>query len=312
MDRFVHASAKIGKFSSGGVDVNLHGRHPSVRTASFSVPDQRATAVTFSLVSQSLPDPAAVRTLVGQRSMWNSIDVVETTGSTNADVADLARAGTAEGHVLVAGEQSAGRGRLDRSWMSPRGSSLSISMLLRPEPDFRYWGWLSLLAGMAVAAALSEIAPEPSLVQLKWPNDVLIEGGKVCGILSERVEHPGGALAVVGVGLNVDQALEDLPVPTATSLALSGFPVDRNAIVGGILRRVEAFYGEWQQAGSLMQEYRRHCASVGAELSITVSPEVEVRGRGHGVDEFGRLQVSTTTGIQTFAVGDVVHARMQP
>ncbi len=242
--------------------------------------------------------------------MWTSIDVVGSTGSTNADMAARARVGAPAGQVLVAGEQTAGRGRLDRSWVSPPGSSVSISMLLQPVPEFPRWGWLSLLTGMAMASALAEIAPDPSLVQLKWPNDVLIDGRKVCGILSERVEHLMGARAVVGVGLNLELSAEELPVPTATSLSLEGFPVDRDRVVAGFLAQMEGYYTRWQGSGSLVDEYRDRCSSVGAELTITVTPNVVVRGRGHGVDEFGRLQVATSSGVQSFAVGDVVHARM--
>lgn len=242
--------------------------------------------------------------------MWRRIDAVETTGSTNADLAEVARAGEPEGRVLVSAEQTAGRGRLDRTWVSPRGASLSMSMLLRPVHEFPRWGWLSLLAGMAVSSALADIAPEKSRVQLKWPNDVLIDGGKVCGILSERIEHPSGARAIVGLGLNVELTPEELPVPTATSLSLEGFPVDREALVAGVLGHMENYYSRWQDSGSLEAEYRSRCSSVGSDLTITVAPDVVVRGRGYGVDTYGRLQVATTTGIQTFAVGDVVHARM--
>ncbi len=183
-------------------------------------------------------------------------------------------------------------------------------MLLQPAPDLTRWGWLSLLTGMAVSSTLADIAPDPTLVQLKWPNDVLIDGGKVCGILSERVEHPAGARAVVGVGLNLELGPEELPVPTATSLSLQGFAVDRDQVVAGFLRHMERYYTLWQGSGSLAAEYRARCSSVGAELTITVAPDVVVRGRGHGVDEFGRLQVATSSGVRTFAVGDVVHARL--
>lgn len=252
----------------------------------------------------------AIRALLGDDALFNVIESVESTGSTNADVAALARAGALEGHVVVAAEQTAGRGRLDRTWVSPRGASLSLSVLLKPEPEFPRWGWLSLLAGMAVASTLADIAPDPSRVQLKWPNDVLIDGAKVCGILSERVERPTGALAVVGIGLNLDLGRDELPVPHSTSLSLEGFPVDREELVAGLLRHLEHYYRLWQATGSLVEEYRARCTSVGSELSITVAPEKVVRGRGHGVDEFGRLLVSTATGIQAFAAGDVVHARM--
>lgn len=255
-------------------------------------------------------DSDLLSAVVGETTLWRDVNVVESTGSTNVDAAARARAGEPEGWVLVAGEQTAGRGRLDRTWASPGGSSVAISMLLEPKPEFLRWGWLSLLTGMAVTAALEEIAPAGATVQLKWPNDVLIDGGKVCGILSERVEHPSGAKAVVGVGLNLVMRREELPVPTATSLSLAGFPVDRERIVGGILRHMERYYALWQRTGSLEEEYRTRCTSVGAELSISIAPDVMLRGRGHGVDEFGRLQVATASGVQTFAVGDVVHARL--
>ncbi|WP_158600580.1 biotin--[acetyl-CoA-carboxylase] ligase [Tessaracoccus antarcticus] len=261
-------------------------------------------------MSSNALDPVRITALLGERSLWERVESVTSTGSTNADLAALARLGEPEGRVLVASEQTAGRGRLDRTWVSPRGASLSLSMLLKPVHEFPRWGWLSLLTGMAVASALGDIAPDPSLVQLKWPNDVLIDGGKVCGILSERIEHPTGARAVVGVGLNLELTPQELPVPTATSLSMEGFPVDPEAIVAGVLGHMERYYRLWQRSGSLAGEYRARCSSVGSELTITVAPDVVVRGRGYGVDEFGRLQVATATGLETFAVGDVVHARL--
>ncbi|MGV8845680.1 biotin--[acetyl-CoA-carboxylase] ligase [Tessaracoccus sp.] len=261
-------------------------------------------------MTHTVPQPDVIRDLLGRGTMWRSIESVASTTSTNADMAAHARRGEPEGRVLIASEQTAGRGRLDRTWVSPRGASLSLSMLLRPEPDFLRWGWLSLLTGMAVASALCDTAPDPTRVELKWPNDVLIDGGKVCGILSERVEHPTGARAVVGLGLNLELRRNELPVPSATSLSLEGFPIDREQIVAGVLRHMERLYRRWQDTGSLEDEYRARCTSVGSDLSITVAPETVVQGRGHGVDEFGRLQVATATGIRAFAVGDVVHARL--
>lgn len=243
-------------------------------------------------------------------SLWREIRRVESTGSTNADLVAEARAGAGEGLVIVAWEQTAGRGRLDRRWVSPPGASVSMSMLLVPHHPFEKWGWLSLLAGMAVRAALEEIAPEPGRVQLKWPNDVLIDGRKVCGILSERVEHPDGARAVVGLGVNVAMAEEDLPVAAATSLQLAGFPQDRDQVVDRILARFEGSYQRWQATGDVREEYRQLCSSIGAELGIVVEQGRTVRGMGHDIDQFGRIVVSTEEGLQAFAVGDVVHARL--
>ena len=248
---------------------------------------------------------------LGEATMWRDVRTVASTGSTNIDVAALARHGAAEGLVVVASEQTAGRGRLDRTWASPPGASVAMSLLLQPQPSWEWWGWLSLLAGMAVAGGMADLAPEAGAAELKWPNDVLVRGRKVCGILSERVEHPTGPRAVVGIGINLTLTEDELPVPTATSLALEGYPARGEAVVAAVLRHFEHHYATWQRTGTLHDTYAAQCASVGAELSITVDKHHRVHGRGYGVDDLGRLQVSTPTGMQTFAVGDVVHARLR-
>lgn len=242
--------------------------------------------------------------------MWR-VAYVSSTGSTNADVAALARGGEREGYVLVASEQTRGRGRLARTWASPPGRSVAISVLLEPGQDFLRWGWLSLLAGLAVHRSLAALAPEPGIVELKWPNDVLVRGRKVCGILSERVEHPDGARAVVGLGINVSLTADDLPVPTATSLTLEGFDSDPNEVVAGVLSAFEDFYRIWQAEGTLKGPYEAVCASIGSELEVVVDADHTARGIGAGVDELGRLQVRVGAGVRTFAVGDVVHAALR-
>ncbi|RRD04028.1 biotin--[acetyl-CoA-carboxylase] ligase [Arachnia propionica] len=244
-------------------------------------------------------------------SLWREITWVESTGSTNADLVSRARAGATEGTVLVASEQTAGRGRLDRTWTSPAGACVAMSMLLVPGQPFDRWGWLSLLAGMAVRGALEKIAPEPGRVQLKWPNDVLIDGRKVCGILSERVEHPDGARAVVGLGVNITMTEAELPIPTATSLRVAGFPEDRDQLVAEILAQFETCYRRWQETGDVRSEYRELCSSIGAELRIVVEREQGVTGVGYDIDRYGRIVVRTDQGLRTFAVGDVIHARLE-
>lgn len=260
----------------------------------------------------TVPDATRIAALLSSGGMWRRVDVVASTESTNADLAARAREGAAEGAVLVSSEQTAGRGRLDRQWASPPGTSLSMSLLLRPEPPFPQWGWLSLLAGMAVSSAVHGLAAEAGVsldIGLKWPNDVLVRGLKVCGILSERIEHATGARAVVGIGLNVAQSAAELPVPTATSLALEGLPVDQSRLVAAILTEFERHYRSWQRRGSLRAEYEARCASVGAPLTVVLDDR-RIQGTGRGVDDLGRLQVTTATGVETFAVGDVVHAKL--
>lgn len=136
--------------------------------------------------------------LKGDDSWWSQVSVVDATGSTNADLAAAARDGAPSGTVLVAEHQRSGRGRFTRSWEAPPGAAIAISVLLRPSLTIplERWTWLPLLAGLAVADALVQVAGVPA--RLKWPNDVLIEDRKVCGILVERV----GDAAVIGMGIN--------------------------------------------------------------------------------------------------------------
>lgn len=248
---------------------------------------------------------------LGPETIWRRVDVVASTGSTNADLADAARAMAEAGTVLLAGEQTAGRGRRGRHWVSPPGASVSMSVLLQPTQPVDRWGWLSLLAGLAVADALEGLAPEPGRVELKWPNDVLVGGGKVCGILSEHVVTPRGSYAVVGIGINVALGREHLPVLTATSLLLEGWPQDPGEVVVRVLEAFQTHYQTWEATGTLREAYAARCASIGTPLAITVSGDHPVRGTGQGVDDTGRLLVDTGGRLQAFTVGDVVHARME-
>lgn len=234
---------------------------------------------------------------------------VASTGSTNADVAAAARAGAPEGLVLLADEQTAGRGRLARQWASPVGKSLSMSVLLRPSGDLVDWGWLSLLAGMAVTAGLQSLSGGGADVTLKWPNDVLVGGRKVCGILSERVESDEGPAAIIGIGINLSLTEGELPVPTATSLAMAGLPHGRDEVAAAVLREFLSVYRDWEAGGPPLAQYRRLCASIGAELTVTTGADV-IRGVGVGIDETGRLVVDTGAGLRSFAVGDVIHATL--
>ena len=243
-------------------------------------------------------------------NMFRRVRWVDETGSTNSDVIREARAGAGEGLVIATMNQVAGRGRLDRTWVAPRDSSLAFSVLLAPEPVFSQWGWLSLLAGMAVHDTIDELAGVPGRVQLKWPNDVLIDSRKVCGILSERIESPDGPRAVIGIGVNISIPEGELPVPTATSLRIAGLPEDPVRLLEGVLNRFQSLYGCWQASGEMRREYRERCASIGTQLRIVVDAATEVSGTGLGIDELGRLQVATASGVRVFSAGDVIHARM--
>jgi BirA family biotin operon repressor/biotin-[acetyl-CoA-carboxylase] ligase len=234
--------------------------------------------------------------------------------STNAAVAARARAGESAGLVLVADHQTSGRGRLDRTWVTPPGAALTFSVLLAPDRvEASRWPWLPLLTGIAVAEGVRRVAEVDC--GLKWPNDVLVGDQKLAGILVERVERPGGPVAVVGVGLNVSQTEAELPVPTATSLALAGASTtDRTVVLREVLRTLEALYVEWQAergdpAQGLRPSYLRRCTTLGRSVRVALPTGEEVRGDATGVDVDGRLEVRTSDGVRTLGAGDVVHVR---
>lgn len=241
---------------------------------------------------------------------WWRVDVVEATESTNADVAGWARDGVAEGAVLVTDNQVAGRGRFTRSWVTPPGMALATSLLLRPRVDAAGWGWLSLVAGLAVRDALVALDVP---AELKWPNDVLVADRKLCGILSERVESSGlgqpTAAAVVGIGINMSQDRSELPVPTATSLRLEGCQASKTDVMAALLTAFEGWYQRWTSGEDLRGPYAGRCATVGREVRVQLTPTTAEEGRCVGVDEHGRLLVETQRGVTAFAAGDVFHLR---
>jgi BirA family biotin operon repressor/biotin-[acetyl-CoA-carboxylase] ligase len=257
------------------------------------------------------------RELLRPGGLWSSIEVVPRTGSTNADLAARARAGAPAGSVLVTDFQDAGRGRRGRSWVAPRGSGIAMSVLLRPTgvPAAR-WTWLPLLTGLAVVEGLRRAAGVPAV--LKWPNDVLVEDRKLCGVLAERVETPEGPACVLGVGVNVWLAAEELPVPTATSLALlaqqsgSGRPPSRNLLIATILAAFELILDRWEVLDDdalFAAAYLERCDTIGRRVRVLLADESVVEGQAEALDHEGRLVVRTATGVQVVGAGDVVHLR---
>jgi BirA family biotin operon repressor/biotin-[acetyl-CoA-carboxylase] ligase len=236
------------------------------------------------------------------------VETVAETSSTNADVADRFRAGEREGLVLVAEHQTHGRGRLGREWLAPPGSSLIVSFLLVPNgvaPE--RWPWLPLLTGVAAAEAVRRTVGVE--VGLKWPNDVLVDEQKLAGILLERVDAAGRPGAVIGIGINCQQAQEELPVPGATSLALvTGGQVDRAALLQALTEELGSLYEDWLDGGDLRERYLGLCVTVGQQVRVAV-PGREITGEAVDIDPDGRLVVRTATGEEHLAAGDVVHVR---
>lgn len=233
--------------------------------------------------------------------------------STNAEATRRAREGAGEGLVVVADHQTAGRGRLDRTWVTPARSALTFSVVLAPDVPAARWPWLPLLTGVAVVTGVRRSLG--ATCSLKWPNDVLVDGRKVAGILVERVETDHGPVAVVGVGLNVSQQPEELPVETATSLAAAtGTEPDRTALLGDVLAALGEGYDAWRSAGgdpvALRSTYLQVCSTVGSQVRVQLPDGGTLEGTATGVDPEGRLEVVDTSGRRTvLGAGDVVHVR---
>ncbi|NLU81891.1 biotin--[acetyl-CoA-carboxylase] ligase [Rhodococcus sp. HNM0569] len=248
------------------------------------------------------------------RSFWRRLDVVAETGSTNADLLDRALRGDADRHVLLAEYQSGPRGRHARPWVSPRQAQISMSAVLTmPGRTLSDMGWLPLLTGVAVVDALRSIADVPA--ELKWPNDVLIGGRKVAGILAEVASAAPDPTAVVGVGLNVSLTADELPVPTATSLVLEhAATADRDTLVRGLARALAQRWSEWAAAGwdveALADAYRARCATIGQSVRAELPGGRVLLGTAVDIDRDGRLVVQTDDGTRTaVAAGDITHVR---
>ncbi len=208
----------------------------------------------------------------------------------------------------MAERQTAGRGRQGRVWESPARAGIAVSVLLRPAGiDPARYGWLPLLAGVALAEAVRRIAEVDAV--LKWPNDLLIDERKCAGILAE-VADPGAV--VVGLGLNTTTRDGELPHPAATSLALAGAAcVDRDPLLKAILRGLATWYTRWRDAGGdaevsgLREAYAFHCATLGRHVSVHLPDGSELRGLAEAIDLDGRLLVAG----RGLAAGDVAHLR---
>ena len=228
-----------------------------------------------------------------------SIQLLDETPSTNA----VAVSSASPGLVVVTDHQTAGRGRLDRVWTTPRGSALTFSTVVELDLPPARWPLLPLVAGLAVLSGLSAVPG----ATLKWPNDVLIDDRKVAGILVERVGNP--ALAVIGMGINVDMTADELPVPQATSLALAGGPLDR-------ARAARHHPGRHLVRGrpaALVTRRRFSTATAppappSAAMSRPPSPTAPPSAaRATSIDDHGRLVVDG----HPLAAADVIHARLE-
>lgn len=232
-------------------------------------------------------------------------DVIE---STNTYVGNCARNGSAEGLVAVADFQLAGKGRLDRTWTAPPGSSLLCSVLLRPPVSHQDMQLVVAAAALAVRGALANVTG--CTVALKWPNDLLHNEKKLAGLLSEYIATPAGPALVLGIGLNCTS--HDPSLPQATNvLAATGFTVEPRALLDVVLTHL-AFRRHQLDTphgvAALRADYVAALSTIGSAVRIETGTGT-VHGTALAVDETGALIVDVNGTPTTFRVGDIVHIR---
>ena len=236
-------------------------------------------------------------------SRYWRVSVVEVTGSTQDDLTQIVADKKAKSGDVIASEfQSAGRGRLDRKFDAPASSALMFSLYIEPTREKSDWSFLPLLTGLSAIFALTTLGPESSPA-LKWPNDILLGDCKVGGIIAQA----SGDGVVIGVGINAGMTHEELPVATATSLALHSFPVlDRNLILAAFLTTFEELFERWQNGEDLRHLYNERSATIGREIRIEHPDGSYKNGKAVDVTPAGELILDDGSRV---TVGDIVHLR---
>lgn len=228
--------------------------------------------------------------------------------STNDAAKRRAQEGAKNGTVIIAEEQTAGRGRIKRSWLSPRGS-IALSIILYPE--LAYLPCLIMVASLAVASAIEQVTSLKA--QIKWPNDVLVNGRKVCGILVEsNVRGDKVDYAVIGIGINVNLNLADFPeiAPLATSLSQElGRNVSRREVIRSLLTEAERLYLALPAGDSVFKQWRDRLVTLGKKIQVS-SGEATYRGVAESVAHDGSLLLRQPDGnLLKIVAGDVTLRR---
>ena len=244
------------------------------------------------------------------RRIGHSVEVHAAIGSTSDRARELLLRGTGDGTAVVAELQTRGRGRRGRTWASPPHRNLLVSVALRPRLGARDAWRLGLAAALAVLDACRSVAP----VNLKWPNDLVArDGRKVAGLLVETVlDGDHVREAVIGIGINVNWAIAEMPVEiadSATSLAeLAGRAVDRAALLATLLEGLDREMTAVESGASPLERYRAACATLGQHVAVEAGSR-RVEGRAVAVDDAGALVVATAEGTETVTGGEVVRVR---
>jgi BirA family biotin operon repressor/biotin-[acetyl-CoA-carboxylase] ligase len=255
-----------------------------------------------------------LRSYFFRKTIGRRIEYHEEVESTNTEALHLAQQGAQDGTVVIADAQSAGRGRLTRSWESPPSMNLYLSVVLRPDIPAVSASLIPLMAGVAVADVISQHCP--GKVRLKWPNDVLIDGKKICGILAEmRTRADRVAFIIAGIGVNLNMKKLHFPLglrETATSLQMeTAMDIDRLDFAIRLLDALERWYRIYLNSGQdhIRQTWLKYADIIGKRIEVVFKSDTQ-RGTVVGLDENGALLLEGEAGVQQVLAGDVYIERL--
>ena len=244
-------------------------------------------------------DTAVIASLTS--GYWR-VSVVDLTTSTQTDLAEMVKSNSAKpGDVIATEFQTAGRGRLDRTFDAAPGSALLFSFFTKPNRARSDWGFISHIAALSMQEVISK--DHPSQVRLKWPNDILIGEKKVAGLLAQSTDVG----VIIGIGVNVAMTTDELPVDTATSLLITGSKkIDRNLILGEFLNRFQVNFELWENGADLVERYSAVCVTLGRKVQVEVAGRENRIGQAISINSVGALVLDDGFEVN---VGDVVHLR---
>lgn len=235
-------------------------------------------------------------------SQYWRVSVLDLTTSTQSELADMVRENSAKsGDVIAAEFQTAGRGRMDRTFEAPKSSALLFSLYITPTRDRGDWGFITHLAALTMQQVIS--VDLLSQVSLKWPNDILIGDAKVAGLLAQAA----GEGIILGIGINVSMTEDELPVSSATSIAIAGSSnLNRNLILSNFLMLFESNFKKWDEGQDFIESYSRNCSTIGQNVRVEVAGRESRTGKALAINQTGALILEDGFEVN---VGDVVHLR---
>ena len=231
------------------------------------------------------------------------VSVVELTGSTQNDLLQLVESNNAlDGQVIATEFQSDGRGRLDRTFEAPAQSALLFSFYIKPRNQRSEWGFIPLIAGLSLVRAITTIDTAMN-VSLKWPNDLIINEKKCAGIIAQTTNEG----IVIGIGLNVSMTPNELPVSTATSLAIEGSTItDRNLLLSHLLNTFAELFEAWEEGSELLDEYASASSTIGKKVRIELPGGENLEATVARISHTGELVLDDGRHV---SAGDVIHLR---